>query len=305
MHVVGIDIGGTNTKIGVFQTNTLSFIEKIILSTQKYNSFDVFVKELFDKLSTFKPINGIGIGAPNGNFFRGTIEFAPNLPWKGTLQVVNKMKQYFNDIKIVLNNDANAAALGEMHFGKAKNITDFIQVTLGTGVGSGIVANGKLIYGYDGNAGEIGHTIYDPEGRQCKCGRRGCLETYASAGGLVKTSIELLSKSNKNSILRNISNFEAVDVFMAATKGDSIALQAFDITANILAKQLADCVSITSPAKIFVSGGLSNSAHILFEPLNKYFQKYLLPIHCGKVTIEPSGLADDNAGILGAVALLL
>jgi len=250
-------------------------------------------------------LKGMGIGAPNGNFYKGTIEFAPNLPWKGTIDLVEKLKQYFN-VPIVLTNDANAAAMGEMIYGKAKGLNEFMVITLGTGLGSGIVVDGKVVYGHDGFAGEIGHTIYDPNGRLCGCGRKGCLETYASATGIVLTVGELLLKSTVQTKLREIpaNKLEAKHIHEEALKGDRLALEAFDYTARILGLKLADSIAHTSPEAIFLFGGLAESGDDILIPTKKYMEENLLNIFKNKVRLEISGLMGKNAAILGAAALI-
>jgi glucokinase len=249
---------------------------------------------------------GIGIGAPNGNYYSGTIEFAPNLNFKGVVPVVDHLKARFDYEVIVLTNDANAAAMGEMMYGGAKGMKDFIMITLGTGVGSGIVANGELIYGHDGFAGEIGHTIVDPAGRECGCGRQGCLETYTSAPGIKRTVSELLSTMNDPSELRDISynDLSAKMIDSKARKGDVIALEAFDYTGEILGLKLSDAVAHTSPEAIFLFGGLAQASELIFEPTKKYLEQFLLAIYKGKVKLLPSELPPGEAAILGASALV-
>lgn len=263
------------------------------------------IKKLLPEFAASYELKGIGIGAPNGNYYRGTVENPPNLSWKGVIDIVGMFRRYF-DIPVVITNDANAAALGEMLFGAAKGMKDFIVITLGTGVGSGIVANGQLIYGADGFAGEIGHTIYDPLGRQCGCGRRGCLETYASAGGICRTVFELLSERRDESELRSVS-FDTLTAKMvsdAALRGDTIAREAFEITGRILGFKLAESVAHTSPEAIILFGGLANAGELIFEPTKRHLENSLLPIYRGKVKILPSGLKEGNTAVLGASALI-
>jgi glucokinase len=308
---VGIDIGGTGTKIGLVDNiGNILFENKV--KTTDYPEIDEYVTALsqaivhcLDKVNAEFNLKGIGIGAPNGNFYKGTIEFAPNLPWKGTINLVDKMKKYFK-VPIVMTNDANAAAMGEMIYGKARGMKEFIVITLGTGLGSGIVVDGKVVYGHDGFAGEIGHTIYDPEGRLCGCGRRGCLETYASATGITKTVIELLEKSDEKSLLRDIpkDKLESKTIHDAAVKGDKIALEAFDYTAKILGLKLADSIAYTSPEAIFLFGGLAEAGDYILKPTKKYMEHYLLDVFKNKVKLEISGLMGKNAAILGAAALI-
>jgi glucokinase len=307
----GIDIGGTGTKIGLVDNEGNILIENKV-KTPEYPDIDEFVsaltwkiKECLDKLGSGYKLRGIGIGAPNGNFYKGTIEFAPNLPWRGTIELVQKMKHYF-DVPIVMTNDANAAAMGEMIYGKAKGLKDFIVITLGTGLGSGIVTDGKVVYGHDGFAGEIGHTTYDPNGRLCGCGKKGCLETYASATGIVLTVGELLLKSTVQTKLREIpaNKLEAKDIHQEALKGDRLALEAFDYTARILGLKLADSIAHTSPEAIFLFGGLAEAGDYILVPTKKYMEENLLTIFRNKVRLEISGLMGKNAAILGAAALI-
>ena len=307
----GIDIGGTGTKIGlVDEDGNILFENKV--KTQEFPDIEEFVsaliwkiKESVDKSGSEYKLKGIGIGAPNGNFYKGTIEFAPNLPWKGTIPLVEKMKHYFN-LPIVMTNDANAAAMGEMIYGKAKGLKDFIVITLGTGLGSGLVVDGKVVYGHDGFAGELGHTIYDPNGRLCGCGRKGCLETYASATGIVLTVGELILRSTVQSTLREIpaNKLTSKDIFEAALTGDKLALEAFNFTARILGLKLADSVAHTSPEAIFLFGGLAEAGDYILKPTKKYMEEFMLEVFKNKVKLEISGLMGKNAAILGAAALI-
>jgi glucokinase len=248
---------------------------------------------------------GVGIGAPNGNYYTGSIENAVNLNWRGILPVTEKMRKYFPDITVTLTNDANAAAIGEMVFGGAKNMKDFIVITLGTGLGSGIVTNGILVYGHDGFAGELGHINSQPNGRDCGCGRKGCLEAYASASGIRRTVYWLLSERMIDSELRSVcfNDLTAKMISEAALRGDKIALEAFDYTGFILGSKLADTVACTSPEAIFLLGGLANSRDLIINPTKKYMEENLLPIYRNKVKIMLSSLPDMNAGVLGAGAL--
>ncbi len=308
--VCGIDIGGTNTTIGLVKADGQIVLKKNIpttghLTAQEYVSALAEVVRDLIKESGYS-VTGIGIGAPNGNFYNGTIEFAPNLPWKGVIPFVELMISHFPDTEVVLTNDANAAAWGEKVYGSAKNENDFIMITLGTGVGSGIVVAGKMVYGHDGFAGEIGHTIVDPNGRLCGCGRRGCLETYTSASGIVKTAIELMESRKLTSILDNISpdKLSAELIAKAALQGDTIALEVFDKTAYYLAWKLADAVAHTSPSAIYIFGGVAKAGDILMLPLRKYFNDFLLQIYKNKVQLRLSSLPDNDAAILGAAALV-
>lgn len=309
--VIGIDIGGTFTKIGVVDQDGNCLNESCI-STDKYEDIDEYLKDLHTEIEkSIKQISnpvclkGIGIGAPNGNYKRGTIENAPNLNWKGIVFFTEKFKAYFPELPIVLTNDANAAAIGEMIYGGAKKMKDFIVITLGTGLGSGIVVDGNLVYGYDGFAGELGHVNVKYKGRECGCGKSGCLETYVSATGIKRTVFKLLAERMVDSELRNYS-FEVLTSKMiseAADKGDPIAIEAFDYTARILGVRLADAVACTRPEAIFLLGGLAKAGDLLLIPAKKYLDENLFPIYRGKVKLLLSSLKDANAAVLGASAL--
>jgi len=308
---VGIDIGGTNIVYGFIDERGI-ILQKGQLKTQLFTDGAMFVHEMSSQINEdVKNIEedikiiGIGIGAPNGNFYNGTIEFAPNLKWKGVVPIVKLFKKYF-DIPVFLTNDANAAALGEMIYGGAKNMKNFIMITLGTGLGSGIVVNGNIVYGHDGFAGEIGHVIVKENGRQCGCGRKGCLETYCSATGIKKTVIELLSNNNTKSILSNSGNngVSGQEISEAAAKGDKLALKAFDYTSEILGNALANAVAYTSPEAIFLFGGLSLAGDLLFNPTKKYMENNLLQIYKNKVKILASELNGNSSAIVGATALV-
>ena len=308
---IGIDIGGTNTILGVVDMdgNILKRNSMPTKTESDYHSYmDSLVDIINDTISSLEEVDikGIGVGAPNGNYYNGTIEFAPNLNFQGVVPVVDFLKEKFDFEIIVLTNDANAAAIGEMIYGGAKEMRDFIMITLGTGVGSGIVVNGEMVYGHDGFAGEIGHTIVDPNGRECGCGRRGCLETYTSAPGIKRTVFELLSEMNESSILRTVS-FEDLSAKMidkAARDGDIIAKEAFDYTGDILGLKLADAVAHTSPEAIFLFGGLAQAGELIFEPVVHYMEEHMLNIYKNKVKVLPSELPPGDAAILGSSALV-
>lgn len=308
--VLGVDIGGTNTKFG-YVDRSGNLLAEGEMSTEAHRSADEFFERLHTeaaKLFALKEdqlkLIGIGLGAPNGNYYKGTIEQPPNLSWK-YVNVVATLKRWYS-IPVVLTNDANAAALGEQLFGAAKGMKDFIVITLGTGLGSGIVANGELIYGHDGFAGEIGHTIVDPKGRQCGCGRRGCLETYASASGICRTVEELLKSPTPLSELRemNPQSITSKRIFEAAQHGDKLALEAFNVTGKYLGLKLADSIAYTSPEAIILFGGLAAAGDFIFIPTKKYMEGYLLGIFKNKVRLLPSSLPKGNAAILGAAALI-
>ncbi len=309
---IGIDIGGTNTVMGIVNKEGKILARKTI-PTETEPDYKLFMKRLADGITSLMKdakqkteIQGIGVGAPNGNYYNGTIEFAPNLNFKGIVPVVDYLKENFDLKVIVLTNDANAAAIGEMIYGGAKEMKDFIMITLGTGVGSGIVVNGEMVYGHDGFAGEIGHTIVDPNGRDCGCGRQGCLETYTSAPGIKRTVFELLSSSNKPSVLRDVSYnaLSARKIDEAARNDDKIALEAFDYTGEILGIKLADAVAHTSPEAIFLFGGLAQAGDLIFGPTKYYMEENMLNIYRNKVKLLPSELPAGDAAILGASALV-
>lgn len=309
--VIGIDIGGTNTKFGYVdrEGNNLSSGS---ISTNKYENLDDYMDYLHEELEKCKDdikediqLVGIGIGAPNGNYYKGTIEYAPNLKWKGIVNLTDHFNKYY-DVPVRLTNDANAAALGEMIYGGAKDMKDFIVITLGTGLGSGIVVNGDVVHGHDGFAGELGHINVKPNGRRCGCGRRGCLETYVSATGIKRTVFKLFAATSEDSELRKYSynDLTAEMITKAAEKGDKLALEAFDNTGKILGLKLADAVAHTSPEAIFLFGGLSKAGDFIFKPVKQYMEENMLEIYKNKVKILPSELMDKNAAVMGASALI-
>ena len=307
---VGIDIGGTNTTFGLVDESG-RIVARGNISTRNNSDFQDYVNQVSDGIRQLlgqtngAELLGIGIGAANGNYFSGCIENAANLPWKGLVKIVKAFKNQFG-VPVFLTNDANAAAIGEMVYGGAKGMTDFIEITLGTGLGSGIVTGGKMLYGHDGFAGECGHVIVKRDGRDCGCGRKGCLETYVSATGVVRTATELLAKRNIDSELRSIPNSEltALKVSQAAARGDAIAREVFEFTGEMLGRALADFVAITSPQAIFLFGGLAKAGEILFEPTRRAMEANMLNIFKNKTQVLPSQLG-DNAAILGASALVL
>ena len=308
---IGIDIGGTNTDFGFVDSNGKFYVKQNI-RTDEANDVESFLdilcgelKKTIIEINGNSVIKGIGVGAPNGNFFTGRIEFAPNLKWKGIIPLVKLIEERMQ-ISTVLTNDANAAAYGEMIYGAAKGMEDFIVITLGTGLGSGIVINGQMVYGHDGFAGEIGHTVVYPDGRKCGCGKKGCLETYASATGIVRTMIEILSYRKEESIIRKIekTKLTSKDIFLAANAGDKLALEAFDNTGRYLGMKLADAVAFSSPEAIILFGGLARAGEFIFNPTKKYMEEFLLPIFKNKIALLPSGLDKDNAAVLGAAAMV-
>lgn len=315
-YMIGIDLGGTNTRIGLVEEDG-KIVEVIKFKTYDHKELNDFVETLSEAIVSIaqkynlpKECIKAGIGAPNGNYYNGTIEQAPNLPFKGIVPLVDLLKESLKtksySAKVVLTNDANAAAMGEKIYGKAKNVRDFVMITLGTGVGSGIFVDNKLVYGKSGFAGEAGHAIVQPEGRACGCGRHGCLETYCSATGIVRTAKELLKNESTPSLLRAINQdmITAKDISEAADKHDALALRCFDITARYLALGLANVAVITSPEAIFISGGLSKAGEKLFKPLREYFEQFLYPVFRNTISIEPSALEDNEVAILGAASLV-
>lgn len=308
--VAGMDIGGTTVHIGLVTEDGKVF-SHACLHTREYDEpqdlADAAVEKIKAILYDMGPgyrLKGIGIGAPNGNFYRGTIEFAPNLKWFGVIPFVEMVRAKI-DVPCVLSNDANAAALGEMQFGAAKNMSEFIFVTLGTGLGSGFVSNGRLIYGHDGFAGELGHVTVVPNGRLCGCGRTGCLETYCSASGLVKTYREVQLRHNPSlKQEKEPEEMTARRICEKAEAGEPEALESFALTAEMLGMALANAVAYTSPQAIFLFGGLASSGDFLFPDVRRHMENNLLNIYKGKVQVLPSGLPENDAALLGAASLI-
>ena len=303
---IGVDIGGTNTVFGLVDEQGNCLVQQSI-KTKDFPDPENFVAVLSAKLKELiaseknLTVIGLGVGAPNGNYYTGTIDFAPNLNWKGVVPLVQLFEKHF-PFPVVLTNDANAAAIGERIYGAAKGIDDFVMVTLGTGLGSGFVVNGNLVYGHDGFAGELGHTIVEKNGRECGCGRKGCLETYASASGIVRSAKEFLVNSG-GSLLADLKELSSKSIADAALKGDALALEIFDYTAEKLGFSLANTVALTSPKLIVLFGGLAQSGDLILKPTKKYMEAYLLNIYQNKVAIVPSKLKASDAAILGASAL--
>jgi len=308
---VGIDIGGTNTLIGLVNRKGETLIEKNI-PTDKHEKIEDYFAEIAESIHECKKgiaadceIVGIGIGAPNGNYYNGMIEYAPNLNWKSIIDVVSLMKVHFN-IPIILTNDANAAALGEMIYGGAKGMKNFLVLTLGTGLGSGIVVNGDVVYGHDGFAGELGHTIVKYDGRQCACGLKGCLETYVSATGLKRTYLKMLAHYPFRGELSNKApdDITAKDISKAALNGDKIALATYEYTGKLLGQVIAQAAAYTSPEAVFLFGGMAKAGDLIFKPTEKYKEEYMLNIYKGKIKLLPSGVNGASAAVLGASALV-
>ncbi len=311
-YVVGIDIGGTNTVFGIVDARG-HVVASDSVKTKKHVDFDDYIEEFHDGLSRLisshdaeDQIQGIGIGAPNANYYTGEILNPPNLPWGPVIPLAEKVSKAFGGIPVAVTNDANAAALGEMTYGAARGMKDFIMITLGTGVGSGIVINGQLVYGSDGFAGELGHVIMKRNnGRVCGCGRTGCLEAYCSATGVARTAREFLEVRNEPSMLRNldIDTITSKDIYDAAMNGDKMSKEIFEFTGKILGEAFADMVAFSSPQAIILFGGLAKSGDLLIKPLKESFDKNILPIFRGKCKIILSELKESDAAVLGASAL--
>ena len=304
MYSIGIDIGGTNTDMGLVR-NDGTIIARSNIPTNAYTELQPYIHDIMDciaklmKDNNVEKIEGIGIGAPNGNFYTGCVDNAPNLTIKGVLNFEQEMHKYM-DVPVVLSNDANAAAYGEMVYGGAKDLDNFIMFTLGTGVGSGIVLDGKLVHGSTGGAGELGHCILVPNGRQCSCGRKGCLETDTSARGIVQTYCEQLRENGKP-IPENIDSKTIGDL---ANQGDPIALKTWEIVADQLGLAMANSVTFSAPQAIFLMGGPTKVGDPLLKPLQKAFDKYLLNIFAGSCQIRMSQPKANEVAILGAAALI-
>jgi len=311
-YVVGIDIGGQTTKTGIVDARG-NVLAQSIIRTDKYSDVTPFIDELCESvislaksIGCIQQIRGIGIGAPNGNYYTGTIENAVNIIWGGSNSIpFARMVADKIGIPVALTNDANAAAVGEMTYGAAKGMKDFIMITLGTGVGSGIVINGEVVYGHDGFAGELGHTTsVRYNGRLCNCGRTGCLETYASAIGVARTAREWLEMSKEPSLLREFTEpITSKDVSEAASNGDELAIKVFEYTGQKLGEAFADFVAFSSPEAIILFGGLAKAGDLLLNPIEKHMNANLLPLWKNKVKIIFSQLKESDAAILGASAL--
>jgi glucokinase len=311
--VAGIDIGGTNTVFGIVD-RTGNILAEDRIKTNHFPDVRDFISSLYEKVNlTYKKVEsdytiaGFGIGAPMGNINKGTIEYAADLPWKGIIPLGDIFSEHTN-LPVIVTNDANAAAVGEMIYGGARGMKDFVVITLGTGMGSGIVVDGKLVYGHDGFAGEIGHTSIRPgtSNRDCGCGKKGCIETYASATGLKRTLLKVMADSIAPSKLRKYS-FEELDAKLihdAALEGDTIAIAAFEHTGMMLGFKLADVVAHTNPEAIFLFGGLALARDLIFEPTKRYMDENMLSIYRGKVKLLESQLSTQNAAVLGASSLV-
>ncbi len=312
---IGIDIGGTNTVIGVVNKDG-DVLERDSIATPKHGDAKLYVKEIVKTVSKLiaglqpeREVLGIGIGAPNGNYYNGTIEDAPNLSFKGVVPLVEMLKTEFPEMKaIALTNDANAATLGEMIYGGAQGMKNFVMFTLGTGVGSGIVANGDLIYGKDGFAGECGHNVLIPNGRMCGCGIPGHLEAYCSAPGMKRTAFELLAHYNDNEsplAEKSFRDLTSKDIYDAAVAGDAVAKEVFEVTGRYLGSAMASTVHTTSPEAIFLFGGPTAAGDLILDPTKEALDEFLLPIFKGTVPILISKLNLGDAAIVGASSLVM
>lgn len=310
-YVVGVDVGGTNTVFGIVDARG-TIINSGKIKTTTHPKVEDFITELADEIlklvekeGGIEKIHGVGVGAPNANFYTGIIEDAPNLIWKGCIPFADMFSNALQGLPVALTNDANAAAIGEMTYGAARGMRDFIEITLGTGVGSGIVIGGKLVYGSTGFAGEWGHSTAVKNGRLCGCGRKGCLETYCSATGVARTAREMLETSKESSALREINpeDITSKDVYDAAIQGDKLAIQIFEQTGEILGEALANAVHFSSPEAIILFGGLTKAGKLIMEPTKRSMEANLLPIFQNHVKLLVSELADSDAAVLGASAL--
>ena len=321
-YAIGVDLGGTNTVFGIVDAQG-NIVAQDSIKTQAYSTAEAFVEAgvaclqpLINQVGGIESIVGMGIGAPNANYYSGVIEIAPNIAWAH--DTVVPLAQMFSEklstltanrstLTVRMTNDANAAAMGEMAYGAARGMKNFIVITLGTGVGSGIVVNGQLLYGHDGFAGELGHVIMvrGKEGRLCGCGRTGCLETYCSATGVARTAREILTKTDRPSLLRNkpIEQIESLDVSIAASQGDEVANEIFQFTGKMLGEACADFTAFSSPEAFIFFGGLCKAGDLIMKPIEESYNNSVMPIYRGKATFLMSALMNSNAAVLGASAL--
>ena len=309
--VVGIDIGGQTSKLGVVDARG-NVLAQTVIRTDTYTDVAPYIAELAEAVNKIikdagaeGKIRGVGVGAPNGNYYTGEIESAPNLPWaREKVEFAKLLTAALNGLPVALTNDANAAAVGEMTYGAARGMKNFIMITLGTGVGSGIVINGEVVYGHDGFAGELGHTAaVRNNGRACNCGKSGCLEAYASATGVARTAREWLELTDEPSLLRNLDTIASKDVYEAAKEGDKLALKIFEFTGKILGRSFADFIAFSAPEAIVLFGGLARSKEFLLEPMETAMNENVLSLWKNKVKIVFSQLKESDAAILGASAL--
>ena len=312
-YVIGLDLGGTNSVFGIVDARG-EIKATTAIKTGGFETAEAYVdaavealQPIIEQVGDIDKIKAMGIGAPNGNYYKGTIEFAPNLPWAHNGIV--PLAQMFSDrlgIPAALTNDANAAAVGEMVYGVARGMKNFIVITLGTGVGSGIVVNGQLLYGCDGFAGELGHVTMRREGgRLCGCGRKGCLEAYCSATGVARTARELLESTDRESLLRemNPEDITSLDVSIAASKGDALANEIYEFTGHMLGEACADFAAFSSPEAFIFFGGMTKAGDLIMNPIKKAYDEHVLPIYRGKAKFLVSGLEGSSAAVLGASAV--
>lgn len=314
-YVIGLDLGGTNSVFGIVDARG-EIKATTAIKTGGYKTAEDYVKActealqpVIEQVDGIDKIRAMGIGAPNANYYKGTIEFAPNLPWAhdGVVPLADMFSKALGGIPVAMTNDANAAAIGEMVYGVARGMKNFIVITLGTGVGSGIVVNGQLLYGHDGFAGELGHVtmVRGEEGRLCGCGRTGCLECYCSATGVARTARELLSKSTRPSILRDLNPdaITSLDVSIAAGKGDELAKEIYEFTGKMLGEACADFAAFSSPEAFIFFGGMVKAGDLIMNPIEKAYNAHVLPIFRGKAKFLVSGLDGASAAVLGASAI--
>lgn len=309
--MVGVDLGGTFTKFGLVTIDGKLIAEDVIKtdSSQKYSEFFEYLNKKIELLHSSEAplatLKGIGVGAPSGNYLTGQIENASNLAWPDSIPVASLFSK-LSGLPVAVTNDANATAFGEMKYGVAKNVDNFISLTLGTGLGCGIVINRKVVIGSNGHAGEFGHAIAIEHGRLCGCGRNGCLETYASAPGLLKTLLEQLAETEIESVFRDRSeqDITAQDITTVASAGDQLSIEVFNRTGEILGRKLADTVAFLNPSLIVLSGGLANAGNLILEPTRKYLDENLLDVFKGTVTVKLSEMKKKNAAIFGAAAMM-
>ncbi|MBR1400291.1 MAG: ROK family protein [Prevotella sp.] len=313
-YVIGLDLGGTNSVFGIVDSRG-EIKATTAIKTQGYDRVEDYVdacvealQVIIEQVGGIDQIKAMGIGAPNGNFYNGTIEFAPNLAWAhhGVVPLAKLFSERLNNIPVGLTNDANAAAIGEMTYGVARGMKNFIVITLGTGVGSGIVINGQLVYGCDGFAGELGHVIMRREnGRSCGCGRNGCLEAYCSATGVARTARELLSTTNEPSLLRELDpeKITSLDVSIAAGKGDELAKRIYEFTGRMLGEACADFAAFSSPEAFIFFGGMTKAGDLIMDPIKRSYDEHVLKIFKGKAKFLVSGLDGSSAAVLGASAI--
>ena len=309
-YVIGLDLGGTNSVLGIVDARG-NIVATSAIKTQAYPDFDDYVKAsvdalmpIIDTVGGIEKIKALGIGAPNGNYYNGTIEYAANLVWQGVVPIAKKFEEALG-IPVIVTNDANAAAVGEFTYGVARGMKNFIMITLGTGVGSGIYINGQLVLGCDGLAGELGHLTVVPGGRTCGCGRKGCLETYCSATGVARTAREYLDKRDTPSLLRDIKpvDITSFEVYKAAVAGDELAKEIFEVTGSMLGEACANFALFCSPEAFIFMGGLTKAGDLLMKPLQKAYDEHVLSVYKGKAKLMLSGLKDSETAVLGASAL--